>query len=1654
MTVISCLTMARVGPGQDIEMRDAAGPPDNPNGSRQSLHYNETAVTAENVGAVPPMNVISKEVKWIKKNIRKRQCRLIVEKTPKTDQLPPLRTQYNRAQIETWVVGSGDALCQCGYRKSSHPHTRPHDGFPPDVWNVDANTYSLPTDTFGEVEFVGYGQTERKYVRVDVKTKTNDMLKLMMDIWGLDKPNLLISVTGGAKNFHMKARLKEVFRRGLMKVAKSTGAWIITGGTNTGVMKHVGESVRDYGLTSVSSTPVVAIGIATWGVIQNKQELISKDGNGKWPARYRIEKESKVRESSLDPNHTHFILVDNGTQHDFGVEIPFRAQLEQTVANMKTDTSKDAVSVPIVLLVLQGGPNTLQTVKQAVANNTPIVVVEGSGKAADILAYAYNNSGEEEIEVTDQDGNILTQMRTVFDDALSAEVQEMVQEAYGTKNLVNNCGVVKDCLEKRDLINVFKLGTSIGSQKDIDVPILHALLKANKGQDFHQLRLALAWNRIDIAKSEIFTDDKLWPSGSLDEIMLLAINLNRVDFVEMFLDNGVSLKEFLTVKVLLQLYNSVQKNSMLYTLLQKMKKKSGNKEKYVGLTEVGMLLQYLLGDFYIPIYLKEAYFSRIDTELELDGWSSRPPPEPNFKDGMLGAALVMGNAMAGPVEQYRQDFENPYQELFTWAVLQNRQDMAKLFWKQGKEPTSAALVAFGLMTAMARKTDDCELAKKLHVNADEFCLLSVNVLNECYELDEHKAQDLLVRELDHWGSATCVLIAVETDNKHFISQTACQSLLNSVWMGKLSPDNGTISMLTCVLCPPMLFLLMKYKEIENPDTVPTNTNYNQFETQPKDGDRVQLVRRQTQHGLSRAQTMLNIKTQDMAKGEAEASNRNKPLKYNPVQKIYLFYSSPVIIFVHNVLSYLLFLGLFSYVLLIKMAKTVSVQEIILMVWVFSIFAEEIRQSVKTVMSSASKTFQTKLQSYITDKWNVVDVFTILLFVCGMILRFLPYDSTLEVARVVLALNLITFFFRILHIFSVHKELGPKLVMIARMFFDLLYFVIILMVFVVAYAIAAYSILYPNSELSFDLAIAVLRTAYWNLYGELFLDELERKEPECTFNSLLYSNDTLPRCPTQVGSFVVPWLMGLYVLFSNILLLNLLIAMFSYTFELTQLETDSIWKSLRFQTISEYCERPSLPAPLILISHLFLLLKFCCLRCCRPQDRERGFIKKIPNEREIIQWENVIADAYLTRKELAEAENIDNRINIMHHRMEVLMSKVEDIQDEQQNMTAIQHTSNAAVAPAVAPRPQPSQQTITAKMPPQLERRIVSLEDQMSVTCKALSWIVQSLQENDMSANRAPPNLPELQTHGEIEKKKRKRNEDLALTNIEKKRELHYRSRSSPYSGSNVTRFFVPDELVFWETPFPEYSPVKYLSPEVKANPYWADKEDLIELPPNKRDGKIKFNTFDYVCKVDRTSHLGDYKIVDGLPQNPFGRTGIIGRGLLGRWGPNHAGDPIVTRWKRDNKGQIIKSGGKPLLEFVSIQRTDNQLWSLPGGMCEPGQQIHECLKAEFSEEALGSLITNEDHKKELNAKLDMMFKIGKEVWRGYADDPRNTDNAWLETLVFHYHDDDGSILNNFTLRAGETVEKATWSTASSALQLHGAHLFYLKKVVEKLQAAF
>lgn len=56
-------------------------------------------------------------------------------------------------------------------------------------------------------------------------------------------------------------------------------AWIVTGGTATGVMKYVGDALKEHELSTgfADSKRLVAIGIAAWGCIDNNVCLEDSD---------------------------------------------------------------------------------------------------------------------------------------------------------------------------------------------------------------------------------------------------------------------------------------------------------------------------------------------------------------------------------------------------------------------------------------------------------------------------------------------------------------------------------------------------------------------------------------------------------------------------------------------------------------------------------------------------------------------------------------------------------------------------------------------------------------------------------------------------------------------------------------------------------------------------------------------------------------------------------------------------------------------------------------------------------------------------------------------------------------------------------------------------------------------------------------------------------------------------------------------------------------------------------------------------------------------------------------------------------------------------------------------------------------------------------
>ena len=228
-----------------------------------------------------------------------------------------------------------------------------------------------------------------------------------------------------------------------------------------------------------------------------------------------------------------------------------------------------------------------------------------------------------------------------------------------------------------------------------------------------------------------------------------------------------------------------------------------------------------------------------------------------------------------------------------------------------------------------------------------------------------------------------------------------------------------------------------------------------------------------------------------------------------------------------------------------------------------------------------------------------------------------------------------------------------------------------------------------------------------------------------------------------------------------------------------------------------------------------------------------------------------------------------------------------------------------------------------------------------------------------------------------------------------------------------------------------YQPPEFTHAVVEAGPVWAD-------PPSPPPGLGQRVT---LCSGEAKT-LEEAGLIgpDGRPTNPLGRTGIKGRGLLGKWGPNMAADTLLTRFHPSDPG---------LVQAALIKRKDTGQWAIPGGMTE-GKSVAETVLAEFKEEALGAL--DRSLHPELLSRLDSLFaRGGKRVYAGVVgSDPRNTDNAWMETVVMWFHVND-QLLKQMPLRAGDDAVGAKWVTLTQDMDLYANHGEFVRMVLQAIE---
>ncbi|XP_038132497.1 transient receptor potential cation channel subfamily M member 4-like isoform X1 [Cyprinodon tularosa] len=1230
-----------------------------------------------------------KQQTWIKKIIKKRVCTTFVEDS-----------------------SSNEALCQCGGAREAHSSVALGDYFSTAIvnhWDSAQHSSEYPTDAFGEVKFGGASKRHSYFVRLSWDTKPLVVYSLMTNHWKLSKPNLVVSVVGGEGRTKVKTWVREVIRQGLVKASQRAGAWILTTGLREGVGKCVGEAVRDHATAASSDSlnKVLAVGIAPWGLVHQREKLVNPQGS--FPAEYFVQ--NPVRDScSLDKNYQAFLLVDDGSVGRRGGDMIFRTKLEDYISHQPTGIwGSGTIDIPVLCMLISGDASLLERVDLSLKNSKPWLVLAGSGGLADFLTDLLENVSSAPVLQSSSEGDGEPGPSVDLKEKVSERVKKhFPMESDTDKHIERALSIYQN----RDLILIHH-----GEQEsptDFDTVLLKALVGASKhcasvedSPYSEELKLAVAWNRVDIAKSELFNGDINWEYDDLIDSMTDVLINDKPQFVQLFTENGLNIAQYLTYGRLEQLYSSIPDSTLLYQLLQRRlvvrlgttttvpaaPSEPNSPSKYpdnpvsgpmtdITLFEVSGVLDLLWGDICQPLYYDVLGIADISSKRK---------------------ALKRASKLLREDRRYQnRRCSFPWASLFIWAVLQNRSEMATFFWEMAGETVLTALSGCKILRELSKLESENEMKLSMKELALTFENRAHDIFSSCYRSNENRSFDLLIMKSAVWGGTTCLQMGMSADARTFFSHDGVQSLLSQIWWGDMQRDTEVWKLLLTFFCPFLCYTdLISFRETINQEEEQNG------EDKPS----------QDAHSHYGTTVFSYSEIKDMeADGEAHIPgtpiSRDVPEIYTPPKRPFIlsrwrqFWFAPVTAFMGNVLMYFLFLLLYAYVLLVDFKPPPpsgpAITEYILYFWVFTMVCEEIRET----FFSGVMNWRQRLRVYIQDVWNKFDLLAITLFILGLVGRMFRW--TLEFGREVLCVGFMVFTLRLIHIFAIHKELGPKIIIVGKMVKDVFFFLFFLGVWIMAYGVTNQALLYSYDPELDRILRRVFYRPYLHIYGQIPVEEVDVKKDwdvECTTNLTLIEGGSEP-CRTSLSNWLVVILLVVYLLVTNILLINLLIAMFSNTFTEVQANSESYWKFQRYNLIVQYHSRPSLAPPFIILSHINLFIKRKIRKV--PSVKVQHFVLQLNRKdaNRLMTWETIQKEDFLSAQNKIQKSSDSERLKRMSVKMDGVAKHMSENRD--------------------------------------FDQRLRVLENEMENCSNALRWIVDTLaQSGTFKPPRPPPTFRDV-----------------------------------------------------------------------------------------------------------------------------------------------------------------------------------------------------------------------------------------------------------------------------------------------------------------------
>ncbi|CAF4075358.1 unnamed protein product, partial [Rotaria sp. Silwood2] len=705
----------------------------------------------------------------------------------------------------------------------------------------------------------------RPFLYVDDQIDLHALYHFMINEWKLETPNIVVPIyssTASHKSFK-NGKMVEALKKGIRNVVNASKIWFITNGFDVGMPQLIGSAFRDEislrranealkkKLDREQKTSTL-IGIVCEDEIKNFVDLRSSKGN--------LKKELKIPRSkygqlSLNSDHTHFIILRK-SQIDFSSANISETKLTTTDTNDKslekitaaaqrvtnkfrnrfeaflhqeapqkqattltelqlttTDTlpaasnkadSSNEYGFPMICILLQGTTETIELVYRKIQREVPIVVLKGTGSAADLIAFAYEEFIAKNKKISENDFFKVELTQYLLDEYSELKdnnfkrneirnyVMSIVKEVdkegrkflsfvdiNSTTSSLNNFHklILSALLQGTNtyfyslcllLLFFFNLGQKLVSVKKTDVTLKSdRLLKKRTDQLGANLRLTLDWNLPDLALSDIFQlDDGMTFSVTAELFDMAILEENLEAFVDLFLDRQFVLHRYLNSKKFIYLF-----------------KKAKDKD-FFTITSLEGLLGLSGDDEELPEEFVESHLNEIVKRLTgIKDIFSKVEMNCNAMGIYYGDKSDNGVQKRKAIAE-----ERALQHLVIYAVLMNRHQLAKILWKHSSEPIPLALICYMMFKNLGPYCHETYQKSLIKKRAQEFSDWAVGILDQLFHEDNVRIFVMLSEKNRNWNNMTTIQLAYHAGNKEFVAHAVCQKWVTRKFYGNITPQ--------------------------------------------------------------------------------------------------------------------------------------------------------------------------------------------------------------------------------------------------------------------------------------------------------------------------------------------------------------------------------------------------------------------------------------------------------------------------------------------------------------------------------------------------------------------------------------------------------------------------------------------------------------------------------------------------------------------------------------------------------------------------------------------------------------------------------------------------------------------------------------------------